>query len=350
MSRGGAPDGARALLLALALSAPAAAQEPADVFDFTELAEGVFAATVRPGPPMYVFANSLVVVGEAGVLVVDAHASPSASRAFLRELGRLTDLPVTHLVNTHWHTDHTMGNAAFVEANPDVAIIATRATAEAMATLGRAAYQADVDTLPVSADRRRTWASERLGPQGQELSEATAARLLRSADLRDAQARELAQTDYLEPTLTFQDRLRIDLGDRVVEVRSLGPAHTVGDAVVWLSNERILAAGDLLEDAFPWIDANSDVAGWAQALGFLRALDAAVVLPAHGRVRRAPEYVESAAGLLGEVVRAALLGEETPADPAALRRFYARFGLSREAFDRAFAAAVASAGLRIEDR
>lgn len=320
----------------------ALAQEPQPVFDLRELAPGVYAATVRPNPPMYVFTNSLVVIGEEGVLVVDAQASPSASRALLARVAELTDRPVTYVVNTHWHTDHTAGNPAFVEADPAVRIIATDVTAAAMATAGRAAYQADIDTLPASAERRRGWADARRGPDGEELSAAVAARLRRSADLRAAQARELAASPYTMPDLTFRERLSIDLGGRRVEVRGLGPAHTAGDAVVWLPEERILAAGDLLEDAFPWIDAHSDVAGWARALAHLEGLDPAVVLPAHGAVHADGWFLRAHADLLAAVVDAALSDGDAPADPARHPSFE-RLGVSADAFAEAFAAAVASA-------
>ena len=326
--------------VALFASSPAAAQPAPPIFDLTELAEGVYAATVRPNPPMYVFANSLIVIGADGVLVVDAQASAAASRALLAQLAAVTPLPVTHVVNTHWHTDHTAGNAAFVDANPDVTIVATEATAEAMATSGRAAYQADIDTLPASAERRRAWAAEGRGPDGRELGAAAIESLRRSADLREAQARGLAATPYTLPHLTFRESLRIDLGGRRVEVRALGPAHTTGDAVVWLADERILAAGDLLEDAFPWIDADTDVAGWARALAHLEGLDPAVVLPAHGTVHRGRGFLRANADLLAAIVDAALTAENAAVDPHD-HRYFAGLGVSADAFRAAFAAAVA---------
>ncbi len=144
------------------------------------------------------------------------------------------------------------------------------------------------------------------------------------------------------PGVTFGERLSIDLGGRRVEVRALGLAHTVGDAVVWLPDERILAAGDLVEDAFPWIDAGSDVAGRARALAYLEALDPAQVLPSHGETHADPGFLGAHAALLAAIVDAALVGQGERGDPEQ-HPYSRRFALSDDAFTEAFAAAVASA-------
>src|SRR4051794_41560881 len=59
--------------------------------------------------------NVTVVEGEAGLLVVDTHASLDEGRAVLADLRRLSNRPLVAVVNTHEHFDHTFGNAAFLE-------------------------------------------------------------------------------------------------------------------------------------------------------------------------------------------------------------------------------------------
>ena len=59
--------------------------------------------------------NVTVVEGEAGLLVVDTHASLEAGRAVLADLRRLSSRPLVAVVNTHEHLDHTFGNEAFLE-------------------------------------------------------------------------------------------------------------------------------------------------------------------------------------------------------------------------------------------
>ncbi|MEJ2580921.1 MAG: MBL fold metallo-hydrolase, partial [Acidobacteriota bacterium] len=65
---------------------------------------------------------------------------------------------------------------------------------------------------------------------------------------------EFSGNDLVLPTRTFVDRLSLTVGDRRVELMELGPAHTLGDTVVYLPDERVLFTGDLLfKDAHPLI-------------------------------------------------------------------------------------------------
>ena len=94
------------------------------------LAPGVYAAyQPEPFPSMfYLEGNSTIVVNANDVLVVDAGSSPKAGQCLVSAVKRLTTKPVRFLVNTHWHGDHTLGNQAFVDAFPGVAIIGSTKT------------------------------------------------------------------------------------------------------------------------------------------------------------------------------------------------------------------------------
>ena len=70
--------------------------------------------------------NSVIIVNDDGVLVVDTHINPAVARAVIGKIRSMTDVPVTYVVNTHWHDDHTNGNHAYRQAFPDVTIIAHR--------------------------------------------------------------------------------------------------------------------------------------------------------------------------------------------------------------------------------
>lgn len=97
--------------------------------------------------------------------------------------------------------------------------------------------------------------------------------------------------------ITMPDRVyegaetEIDLGGRIVELRTFGLAHTMGDQVVWLPKEKILFTGDLAEERifpiFPWFppdDADLDAAHWSNVLAQLEALDPTIVVPGHGDI------------------------------------------------------------------
>jgi glyoxylase-like metal-dependent hydrolase (beta-lactamase superfamily II) len=103
-------------------------------------------------------------------------------------------------------------------------------------------------------------------------------------------AAALEGTKLVEPDDVYEGAsTTIDLGGRTVELRTWGLAHTAGDQVVWLPQERILFTGDLAEERifpiFPWFppnDADIDGARWAQVLGELIAWNPAIVVPGHG--------------------------------------------------------------------
>src|SRR5262245_58408984 len=100
-------------------------------YQTAKLAEGIYAFIAPESKTPFVSGNSLAVIGSDGVLVVDSTNVPSLARRMIAEIKRLTDKPVRFLVNTHWHPDHLMGNSAYQEAFPDVAIVSTTATRDA---------------------------------------------------------------------------------------------------------------------------------------------------------------------------------------------------------------------------
>jgi len=123
----------RKLLCTLMLIVPAAADLRADSVatharTVTRIADGVWTIRHPDAPDTFPQSNTTVIVGDRGVLVVDSCLLPSAAREDIAQIRQWTNKPVTWLVNTHWHFDHTLGNAAYAEAWPGVQIVATRQT------------------------------------------------------------------------------------------------------------------------------------------------------------------------------------------------------------------------------
>ena len=246
----------RLLLAALCWSSAAWAEPP------EKLADGVYAILHADATPDWPNGNTLVVVGERGVLVLDANYLPSAARADIAAIKKLTPRPVRWLVNSHWHYDHNNGNAEYRKAFPGVEIVA-------------------------HVETRR-------------LMDANCARYNRGLGAKSSP--ELAKFEYAAPTVTFERELTIDLGGREARVVHLGRGNTPGDTLVHLARERIVASGDLVVAPVPYAW-NSYPLEWIATLRALRGLQPAIVLPGHGPVMRDLGYVEDVEALLESVVR-----------------------------------------------
>ena len=171
-----------------------------------ELADGVF-AYVQAGGGLCV-ANAGLIITKEGCIIIDALFAPSMTQAFRAEITRVTDKPVRLLINTHHHVDHTMGNALFPEAR-----------------------------IVSHANARRE--QERVGTSVLEL-------------LRPRVPELVAEADGVEqrlPDMTFADELTLHLADRTIRLLHLGTAHTIGDAIVLLPEERLgLNVGRLYQE------------------------------------------------------------------------------------------------------
>lgn len=214
----------------------------------TEIAEGVY---VVPDGRVPLVPNVGIVLGEEQALVVDTAMGPANGlrvRAFADELGGDRELLLTI---THFHPEHGFGAQAFDGAK----IVYNRAQLEEFREKG-AAYLEMFRTFGAPV------------------------------------ARELEGVVLVDPDEVYDGEVHeLDLGGRSVELRTWGLAHTRGDQVVFLPEERILFTGDLVEERcfaifpyFPPDDVDVDGEKWISVLERLEALDPTIVVPGHGGV------------------------------------------------------------------
>ncbi len=191
-------------------------------------------------------ANCVWVIFRDYVLAVDANY-PWGAQEIVSEIRKTTSKPIRFVFNTHYHDDHSMGNSVFVDAGRYGCFIHTATAMEAQGA-SKAAWV------------RGT------GPGGFSLKE--------------------FRPEY--PTLTFENKLVFDDGEHRVELIRMGPAHTLGDSVAYLPNEKILATGDLFVNGNPWgnnvADVHADYDKWLQVLDTLASWDVTTVVPGHGDI------------------------------------------------------------------
>ena len=117
---------------------------------------------------------------------------------------------------------------------------------------------------------------------------------------RRAVLEEFSTYEPAVPTVTFHDRMTIDLGNRVVELRYHGRGHSSGDVVAYLPRERVLVAGDLIASPVPYFFAGYPYDQIA-TLEALSAIDARVIIPGHGDVMRDEIFLDRTIEVMKEV-------------------------------------------------
>ncbi|MFN8589373.1 MAG: MBL fold metallo-hydrolase [Candidatus Eisenbacteria bacterium] len=262
------------LVLALAATPRVAAAAGPPPLTASEAAPGVWLFRTEPYGDVGLDGNSVAIVTDDGVLLLDANGTPAAARAVLAKLRTITKQPVRWLVLSHWHWDHWYGAEVYRDAFPGLQIVAHERTRALMDGPVQAFNRDGLETqLPGHVNavetRRDTATGERR------------ARLAAHAE-RDRffleQKRGVRRT---LPNVTFTDSLTIFAGGREIRVLHVDRAITPGDAFVWLPREGVLATGDLLIDPITFaLFCYPD--GWIRTLQYLAALDARVIVPGHG--------------------------------------------------------------------
>ena len=288
----------RALVASSVLAAPrvasAQARSPADypsvlTYRTVRAAEGVYAFITPEERSSFQAGNSVAVVGDDGVLVFDTGNIPSATRRQIAEIRRLTSRPVRWVVNSHWHPDHTLGNAEYRKAFPGVIVVGTSATRAGI--LERVPTYVDQmkSFAPIDSTMRVRLATGKMR-DGSPMPDGV--RLTWGLTRRDYGEfmPEVVHTTPSPPDLVFDDSLTITLGKRRVQLVRPGRGNTAGDTYLFLPDERVLLTGDLVTVPCPF-PGTAYFADWIRSLDALEARRATTIVPGHGDVQRDDAYV-----------------------------------------------------------
>ena len=261
-----------------------------DTHRLQEVADGVYFA--RYTVPRF-NSNALVVVNEEDVLVVDSHITPATARALIASIRKVTDKPITTLVNTHFHYDHAHGNQAF----GPVTIIGHEFTRAKMAgaPLKERTYQDWIGRTKYNMEGARARVA------GMEESEERAGL---ERYIAGAQA-ELAETEEIRPmapNTTLRERMTLLRGSREIQIVFCGRAHTGGDMVVYLPKERLVFTGDMMLGGPSWLG-DGHVDEWPATLEKLKTLDFDLILPGHGPAFRNRDLIDHVAAYYRDLWR-----------------------------------------------
>ncbi|HSS19424.1 MAG TPA: MBL fold metallo-hydrolase [Pyrinomonadaceae bacterium] len=288
-----------AFLLLLLLPVFASAQS--NQFEMVKVTDGVYAAIRKEPPGLTVNGNSVFIINDQDVVVVDTTLTPGTAKEELAALRKLTNKPVRYVINTHWHDDHIMGNQVYRDAFPGVEFIAHTRTLEYLPTTGLTNRKMAMSEQGypgfIAFLKKRLADNESVfgGPMDEE------ERLTYASDLKIAESymAENPSATIVLPTITVDERLTLHRGDRPIDILFLGRGHTSGDLVVHLPNEKIVITGDLVIYPVPYIgNPQSHPGDWSVTLEKLIQLHATSIVPGHGPVLHDDSYVRQMARLL----------------------------------------------------
>ncbi|MDG1905657.1 MAG: MBL fold metallo-hydrolase [Arenicella sp.] len=211
--------------------------------------------------------NTTVLNTDVGAVVIDSMTFPMQGALIRRMAEELTGKPVVLLINTHYHLDHTHGNPAFQEGTR---VVSTERTLSHLKALDASFWEGD------------------------------RAKLL--------------------PNDTFDDELKIELGNKTITLKTLGRGHTDGDLVAVIEEEKTIVMGDLFfNQHYPNIDleAGGSVQEWPATLDAAFALEFETVVPGHGLItdRLGMRDFQRFMGQLATIGQMAVI-DETPLEEA----------------------------------
>ena len=183
------------------------------------------------------------IVMEEAVMAIDSLTSPILAQNFIQVIKKTSTKPIRYLVNTHFHGDHTFGNEFFPEAR----ILSHANCRREFLEAGETNIESIADGLP-------------------ELAE----------DIRKVHLRP--------PDVTFVDRMTLYDGSRELRLLYLGPAHTFGDTLVYLPDERLLYAGDIAFLKVVPYAGDGYISGWIRVIDEVEKLEVDRIVPGHGPI------------------------------------------------------------------
>lgn len=237
----------RVHLLLLLLVLPMVAFE-ASAFELRvePVTDDVYALVGETGPRSYdnhaLNSTFGFIVSAEGVILIDSGATPEGAQLIEQAIAQVTDQPVRWVINAGMQDHKWLGNSYFAARGAE--IIALQRTVEGQKRLTEGHIERLKGVLKERAD---------------------------------------AIVPVYASRVVAEDRNRLLLGGKTVELIWLGDSHFPGDGVVWLPQQRLLFTGDLVYvDRMLGVQGVTSVVAWQQSFNALKALEPLYLIPGHG--------------------------------------------------------------------
>jgi glyoxylase-like metal-dependent hydrolase (beta-lactamase superfamily II) len=204
---------------------------------FDEIGRDLYAYTAEGDP------NSGIIVGDDGVMVVDAQATPAMAQDVIARVAKVTDKPIKYVLLTHYHAVRVFGASAYKGAE----ILASNTARDMIAERGQQDKDSEIGRFP---------------------------RLFRSV--------ESVPPGLTWPTITFPDQMSVWLGKREVRIMHIGRGHTAGDVIAVVPDANVVFSGDLVEYHSACYCGDAHFADWPGTLDILSEMQAKALVPGRG--------------------------------------------------------------------
>lgn len=232
-----------------------------------EVTDGVYVAIG------YGLANSVMVEGDDGLIIIDVLTSYEAAKEVMSEFRKITDKPVKAIIYSHSHPDHVNGAGAFAEeAGDDLEIYAH-------STLLDNYYHESGELATLIATRGISYYGVLLPQDGPDrFVSAGIGPFLESGDVTSA---------FLPPTITFDDRLDIEVAGLKMTLINV-PSETNDETIVWIPEKGVLQGGEVLYELWPNLysvrgSSYRDVKNWISSLDVMIDIEAEHLVLSHTR-------------------------------------------------------------------
>jgi glyoxylase-like metal-dependent hydrolase (beta-lactamase superfamily II) len=224
---------------------------------FKEIGRDLYAFTAEGDP------NSGVIVGDDGVVVVDAQATPALAGEVIARVRQVTDKPIKYVVLSHYHAVRVLGASAYGAQE----IVASDTCRAMIAERGQEDWDSEFGRFP---------------------------RLFRGAE---------AIPGLTWPTLTFKRSMTLYLGKRRVDLMHIGRAHTAGDIVVRVPDANVVFSGDIVEYKSACYCGDAHFTNWPATLARLDGFKAEALVPGRGEALMGAGMVADGIALTGQFLR-----------------------------------------------
>ncbi len=204
-----------------------------------KITDHVFAET------KYLGANVGCVITERGPVLIDTPMLPDEARELRGQLRQMSDLDIAYIIYTHQHFDHVIGSAFLTER-----------------TIAYQGAISGINYLKANLAKEITMFFPGLYEEKKEIFD---------------------NLEIVLPLITFSSKLRLHMGDRTLELTSVG-GHSSASILVYVPEDRLVFAGDNVVAGQLPCTANCRFGVWIEVLRCLEGMDIDTIVPGHGDI------------------------------------------------------------------